>query len=131
MRASAPPCHSATTTRSTSRSLRAFPFLGTTYASVWVNSDGNITFGAGDPLSTPRDFARHIGGPPRISALLADLNPSAGGAIHARSDASRLVVTWSGVPEYGVANANTFQATLHASGRVDLVYQRVDAQFGV
>ena len=109
----------------------AFPFLGATYTSVWVNSDGNVTFGAGDVEKARRDAARLIGGPPRVAPLLSDLDPSAGGSISARVDADRVVVTWSAVPEYFLGNANTFQVTLEANGTITLAYQSLDAQNGV
>src|SRR5262249_8109778 len=51
----------------------AFPFYGRSYSSVFVNSDGNVSFGAGDPASTSRDVGRLVGGPPRAAPLLADL----------------------------------------------------------
>lgn len=108
-----------------------FPFLGTTYTTIHVNSDGNITFGTGDSASTPRDAARHTGGPPRISPLLVDLDPTAGGSVHADVRADRVVVTWNGVPEFGIPNSNTFQLVLHSNGDIDLVYDNVDASFAV
>ena len=40
----------------------SFPFLGNDYGSIFVNSDGNITLGAGDSASTARDAARLVGG---------------------------------------------------------------------
>jgi hypothetical protein len=94
----------------------AVPFLGASYTSVWVNSDGNVTFGTGDAASINRDAARLIGGPPRIAPLLADLDPSSGGTISARVDASRVVVTWTDVPQFGISNANTFQTTIESNG---------------
>lgn len=109
----------------------AFPYLGAAHPSVWINSDGNLTFGAGDTELTPRDAARLIGGPPRIAPLLNDLNPSAGGTVHARVAADRLVVTWTDVPEFGFTNANTFQATLLANGTIVFAYARLEAPIGV
>lgn len=108
-----------------------FPFLGATYTSIWVNSDGNVTLGFGDSASTPRDAARLIGGPPRVAPLLADLDPSSAGSVHLDARPDRLVVTWSGVTEFGLASSSTFQAILHADGRIDFVYDRVDAPFAV
>ena len=108
-----------------------FPFLGTTHTSIFVNSDGNITLGEGDDASTPRDAARLIGGPPRVAPLLVDLDPSSGASVHADARSDRLVVTWSGVPEFGVSNSNTFQAVLHDDGSIDLVYDNIDAAIGV
>ena len=108
-----------------------FPFLGTNHTSIWINSDGNITLGAGDSASTARDAARHIGGPPRVSPLFVDLDPTSVGSVHADVRADRLVVTWNGVPEFGATNSNTFQAVLHDDGSIDLVYDNVDAIFAV
>ena len=109
----------------------AFSFFGTTYTSAWVNSDGNLTFGAGDSSSDPRDAARLIGGAPRIAPLLDDLNPEAGGTVHARLEAGTAVFTWNGVPEFGAVNANTFQVTLRSNGSITMAYASMDAQFGV
>jgi hypothetical protein len=40
-----------------------FAFEGQAYSSVWVNTDGNLTFGAGDPDSGARNVARLVSGP--------------------------------------------------------------------
>lgn len=109
-----------------------FPFLGTVYTDIWVNSDGNITLGEGDDASTARDAARLISGPPRISPLLVDLDPTAGGAsVHADVRSDRLVVTWDNVPQFGVGDSNTFQAVLHSDGSIDLVFDAVESPIGV
>src|SRR5262245_22726367 len=66
-----------------------FPFFGTTYTSVWVNTDGNITFGAPEFASDDRDKVKHVLGPPRVSAFLNDwspqnaFNPGGQGSVHA------------------------------------------------
>ncbi|HEY2941765.1 MAG TPA: hypothetical protein VGN09_04965 [Vicinamibacteria bacterium] len=100
----------------------AFPFYGKTYGEVFVNSDGNLTFTQPDRASTTRSLGRLIGGPPRIAPLLADLDPSAGGSVTAAAAGDRLVVTWTDVPQFEVADKNTFQATLYADGRIDFAY---------
>ena len=110
----------------------AFPFLGRAYMSVFVNSDGNLTFGAGDGTSPQaRDAAGLLSGPPRIAPLYADLDPSAAGSVHADPRADSVVITWQGVPEWGETNTNSFQLTLTATGAIRLAYQRVDARYGV
>src|SRR5262245_11033611 len=66
-----------------------FPFFGTTYTSVWVNTDGNITFGQPEFAGDDRDKVKHVLGPPRVSAFLMDVNPNnpfnpaGSGTIHA------------------------------------------------
>src|SRR6266571_4506280 len=59
----------------------AFSFYGKSYTQVFVNSDGNLTFGRGESASTARDLGRFLGGPPRIAPLFADLNPGDGGSV--------------------------------------------------
>ena len=100
----------------------AFPFLGTSYADLYVNSDGNVTFGRGDVELTLRDAARMVSGPPRVAPLLIDLDVTAGGAITADVRQDRAVFTWREVPEFGTSNRNTMQVTLYASGAIDFVY---------
>src|SRR5579872_1246836 len=46
-----------------------FPFFGNTFQSVFVNSDGNLTFSEGDNSGTERTLGRLAGGAPRIAAL--------------------------------------------------------------
>ncbi len=116
-----------------SGTFAGFPFFGTTYGTdeIFVGSDGHITFGAGDGSSAARDAARHVGGPPRVSTFLNDLNPDSGGDIRAEVNATTVVVTWDGVPEFGVANSNSVQAVLHSDGSIDLNYGSVAATIGV
>lgn len=110
-----------------------FPFLGTVYPAkeIFVGSDGHVTFGQPDAASTPRDAARHIGGPPRVSPFLHDFDPSHGGAVHADVRGDRVVITWKAIPEFGNMDANTFQVVLHASGDIDIHYESLDVAFGV
>jgi hypothetical protein len=51
-----------------------FPFFGRSYQSVFVNSDGNLTFATGDNDSTERSLGQLAGGAPRIAALFDDLD---------------------------------------------------------
>ena len=44
-----------------------FPFLGQSYRRLFLNSDGNLTFGQGDNASTERSLERFLSGPPRIA----------------------------------------------------------------
>lgn len=113
----------------------AFPFLGPTYNDIFVGSDGHITFGVGDGSSNTRDAARHIGGPPRLSALLTDLDPTCSGSVHADVRTDRVVVTWDQVVHFqrGAADGcgpsiptNTMQAILFDDGTIEFVYGELD-----
>jgi len=59
----------------------AFPFYGTGYVDLYINADGNLTFGSADESTATRDKKRFLTGAPRIAALYADLNPSAAGSV--------------------------------------------------
>ncbi len=99
-----------------------FTYYGKAYTQVFVNSDGDLTFGAGESSSLDRSIGRFLGGPPRIGPLFADLNPSAGGSITAGGDATQFRVTWTGVPQFDLPDKNTFQVTLFPDGRIAFAY---------
>lgn len=102
----------------------AFSFYGKTYTEVFVNSDGNLTFGQAESSSAARSLSRLVNGPPRIAPLFADLDPGVAGSVTARPEADRFVVAWTEVPQYGLRDKNSFQVTLWADGRVDFTYGR-------
>ena len=107
-----------------------FPFFGQVYDRVTVNTDGNLTFGAGDSEITPRDEGRFVSGPPRIAPLFTDLNPEPKGDIQALFDGLSLTFQWIDVPEYlpfGVAPGNTFAVELFPDGSIRFEYDQIRA----
>jgi hypothetical protein len=98
----------------------AFPFYGQRFSSVFVNSDGNLTFEQADTASSTRGFARLLGGPPRIAPFFADLDPSAGGRVFVDAAADAFTVTWCGVRGFESTRTMTVQAVLLPSGTVDV-----------
>ena len=115
-----------------------FPFYGRSYQQVFVNSDGNLTFGASDTSSSVRSLGRMVVGVPRIAPLFRDLDPSrAGAAVTVLSEQQRVVVSWVAVPEYsstGSSSFNSFQVRLLPGGRIEFAYGGVrssDAVVGI
>lgn len=102
---------------------------GQTYASFWVNSNGSLTFIAGDTDYT-ETLDEHFG-EPRVSPYWDDFNPAAGGTISYRELGDRVVVTWQGVPEYSTTNQNTFQVELFYAGRIRMGYDSLDSTDGI
>lgn len=98
----------------------AFSFFGVSHDRVFVNSDGNLTFGEGDVTSTDRSVSRLLSGPPRIAPFFADLNPAAGGRVLTHGDGSAFSVTWCAVPEYGRPATATVQVTMFADGAIEM-----------
>ena len=106
-----------------------FRFYGVAYTSVFLNSDGNLTFTAAESASSNRSLGRMTGGPPRISPLFDDLDPTQSpGGVRFYADASHVVFSWVGVPEYsqyGVGKAQTFQVRLYVDGSIQFSYSGV------
>jgi hypothetical protein len=109
-----------------------FPFFGTTYLSVFINSDGNLTFGQADNASTDRNLTRFNGGPPRIGGFFADLDPTAGrGGVFYSALPDRFVVTWDHIREFDGFTESSFQVTLFADGAFELIYGSISAKSGI
>jgi hypothetical protein len=108
----------------------SFPFNGSSYSSVFVNSNGSLTFGSGDT-----DFSESVGellaDQPRIAPLWDDLSPNQGGQVLVESDASSLTVSFVEVPEFLAGTGNSFSATLNADGSYSIVYGGVAASDGI
>ncbi len=104
----------------------AFPFYGKQYNQVYLNSDGNLTFGQADHESSARSLARITAGPPRIAPLFEDLDPSKYvGEVTTDFAPDRAVVSWRSVPEYqdtGIGRAQTFQVRLYPDGRIEFAW---------
>ena len=113
----------------------AFPFFGSRYQRVWVNSDGNLTFRSPDSASTDRSLGRLTAGPPRIAGLFRDLDPSKSSqGVRVLAQAERVAISWVSVPEYqesGVGARQTFQIRLYPDGRIDAAYYDVNTSGAV
>jgi len=108
----------------------SFPFGGNSYDSVWVGSNGFLTFGVAniDPGESVSDL---LFGPPRIAAMWDDLDPGSGGTVTAQTVGPNFVITYSSVPEYGLINSNTFSIILHPDGSFDLNYGQLGSHDGL
>ncbi|HXV13607.1 MAG TPA: T9SS type A sorting domain-containing protein [Candidatus Krumholzibacteria bacterium] len=112
----------------------ALPFLfnlcGEDYSSVWVGSNGFVTFGMGNTDFT-ESIADLMSGPPRIAIMWDDLNPAAGGTITAEQVGADFVITWDGVPEFATTNSNSFTLTLRPDNTFNMDYPGLDATDGL
>jgi hypothetical protein len=104
----------------------ALPFqatvFGKSYGSVFVNSDGNVTFDAGDSDSSERSITRFLTGVPRIALQFTDLDPSAGGGVYVNPQVDALTVTWCNVPGFESTKKVTAQLVLKSDGQIDMRY---------
>lgn len=87
-------------------------FCGQRFASLFVNANGSVTFGAASAAFTETTLA-HLNGPPRVAALWDDLNAAAGGTVTFAETANTFTVRWENVPEFPAVGANTFSITFN------------------
>jgi len=115
----------------------AFPFFGITWTELFVNSDGNVSFGDGDAGVTDRSLGRFLAGSARIAALFEDLDPSratAGGGVFVTASSDKFVISWVRVPEYsdfGAGRRQTFQLRLFRDGSIEIAWADVVASEAV
>ena len=98
------------------------------YTSLWVNSNGSLTFGTYDESARPSLFL-FLNKWARLSPAWRDLDPSGGvnpgsaGTITVTQSASAISVAWNNVPESGNPGApNTFSVSIANSGSVTYTY---------
>lgn len=111
-----------------------FPFFGTAYSSVWINTNGGVTFGGGSTSFYMAASAISASNP-GIAILWSDLDPSLGDPANAdqidyQQFDDHFVITYTQLPEYTSAPAasrfNTMTLTLYDSGKVTMSYDTHD-----
>jgi hypothetical protein len=107
-----------------------FPYQGADWTNVFVNSNGNLTFGAGD-TDFSESVADFLGGEPRIAPLWDDLSPNQGGEVSVSYGAGAMTVTFDAVPEFLAGNSNNFAVTLRSDGSITVAYGNIDATDGL
>ncbi len=112
-----------------------FPFFGQSYNKVFVNSDGNLTFTEADSSSRARSLGRLLAGPPRISPLFTDLDPSKSpGSVKVTRLTDRIIFSWVDVAVYtdtGLGARQTFEVMLWASGRIEMTWLGITSSSAV
>lgn len=103
----------------------SFPYQGQSWSSVFVNANGNLTFGTGNTDFT-ETAAELLSGPPRIAALWDDLSPQEGEVFVTAGDGS-LTVNYVNVPQFLAGDSNSFAITLSEDGAVAVTYGDIAA----
>jgi hypothetical protein len=110
----------------------SFPFYGNNYSSVYVASNGFLSFGSGSNVysnvnipngSAPNNF---------IAMFWDDLNPGVYGNVYYYNDADngRFIVSYVGVPIWNSGDGGTgyltFEAILYSNGRILVQYDSLN-----
>lgn len=107
-----------------------FKFYGTTYNDAFVNSNGTVSFTAGD-LDYSGAYGHFAAGPPVIAGLFTDLNPpSSLNGVRLLREPGRVVVTWDSVllaTDNFASAGHTFQIRFYPSGKIELTYTTASA----
>jgi len=111
-----------------------FTFFGQVYNEIYVNSHGNITFGAGDTSSQESEAALTAGAP-RIAGHWDTLDPTQGGTVTVDAFQNRLAVTFDQVVDpFGSGATVSFQIELYWMGAVvvtNLTHAGPDGLMGI
>ncbi len=100
----------------------ALPYPGGSTNQVVVCSNGFLSPAGAGTSYTP-GVGELLSGAMRWVPFWRDLNPSAGGQVRFDANATRAVVTYSGVVNYGTSTPNTFQVQFEPSGKVSYLWQ--------
>ncbi len=108
-----------------------FKICDQAFDSVFVNGNGNLTFGTGNG-DFSESIVEFLEGPPRIAGVWDDLNPDAGGTIFFQQTSNTFTVFFQNVPEFVATGANTFSIKLQkSSNHVDITYGSLTATDGL
>ena len=108
---------------------RRVPLYGKYYSSIYVGSNGYITFDSGD---TSADVSlEHHFNQPRISALLTGLQIASGGKVYFQQLPNRVVVTWDRVCINSTITTQTdsMQVEMFFDGRIVITWLQLDSYY--
>ena len=104
-----------------------FPFYGSTYSSVYLNSNGGVTFGSGNADWNPVASSLNQ---PAIAVFWGDMNaagaPSRSGQMSYEQFADRFVLTFNQLQDHdNTAFNNSATLTLYGDGGINIAYGTV------
>lgn len=103
----------------------SFPFNGTTYSSVWINSNGMLSFSSSNNRYSNSNLP-YTSEQQSIYPYWDDLNPARGGNITygllGVAPNRHFVISWNAVPHYPSSGSYSFQVVLSENGAIRFRY---------
>ncbi|MBZ0153348.1 MAG: hypothetical protein K8J09_17625 [Planctomycetes bacterium] len=100
-----------------------FPCPGGNLTQAWLCSNGWLSFVSTTNTDLSESVAELLTGGARLAFLWDDLNPAAGGTVHAELDAGGVYqITFTNVAEYSTSNQNNVQVSLWPNGNIEIKY---------
>lgn len=111
------------TTQANFSGCQTFTFYGTAYQNYFVNSNGSVSFVAGD-TSLGETQTAFNSGRPKIAAAWDDLRPGNNASTLTKFDSGlTVVVQWTNVPEFSTTGSNTLSITMDIiNGTITMAY---------
>jgi len=110
-----------------------FPFNGTTYSTLSINTNGMISFSSNDRAYSNKRLP-YSSATQSIFPYWDDLNPRNGGSIHYGTVGSganvHFIVHWKSIPHYGNTGRYNFQLVLYPNGNVRFRYDATSSTTG-
>ena len=103
---------------------------GTSYTSIYVNTNGLITFASANTAYTPAALTSL--GQPSLAPFWTDIDISKGGNIYWDLDPAtgKITITWDDVAPYSGSGATSFQVVITATGGGDFAVEYIYEQIG-
>ncbi|MEO0290436.1 MAG: nidogen-like domain-containing protein [candidate division WOR-3 bacterium] len=104
----------------------SFPFYGKNYSSVYICTNGFLSFTSNSNKYTPDPIPNTNAPNALIAVFWRDLNPAAGGgSITYYSGSDKFVVTWDNIKNYSNSNRQSFQVVLYPNGNIEFRYKSI------
>ena len=104
-------------------------FFGQNYSTLYVNNNGNVTFGGSLSSFTPEPFGSGSSPYPIIAPFWADVDTRAGGGVYYSATEDRFIATWHNVGYYSNHNDKTNDFQLILINRDDTGAGNFDIEF--
>jgi hypothetical protein len=101
----------------------AFPFFGQNYGTIYVSSNGLLSFGAANTSYSNTPILSAGNSSPIIAGFWDDLDTNISGDIYYLAQSDRLIVQYEQVGFHSGSGTVTFQIVLRANGVIDLFYK--------